>query len=53
MKIQKIHKIYRRNMNAAKSSHPTIQLKMMRYKKETDTASATRLKIKRRKKKLL
>jgi hypothetical protein len=40
-------------MNAAKSSHPTIQLKMMRYKKETDTASATRLKIKRRKKKLL
>lgn len=37
-------------MNAAKSSHPTIQLKVMRYKKETETASATRLKIKRRKK---
>jgi hypothetical protein len=41
-------------MNAVKSIHPTIQLKM-RYKKEIDKASATRLKIKRkkRKKKLL
>jgi hypothetical protein len=29
-------------MNAAKSSHPAIRLKMMRYEKETDKASITR-----------